>query len=136
MTTGDSSLELQKAVYDALKGDAQLTILVGTKVYDSVPAGTGFPYVAIGDDTAVPFDSDTFDGMEMTLTIHSWARGLGRKEVKTIMGNVYRILHKSTLNMNGHTMVLMRFEFAETDLDPDGVTYHGVQRFRALTQGV
>ena len=40
----------------------------------------------------------------------------------------------ASLSVSGHELVLIRQEFGATFLDPDGLTRHGVQRFRALTQ--
>lgn len=133
--TGDSMLSLQKAVYEALSHDEQLAMLV-TGVYDYVPQGSSLPYVSIGQLTAEEFGSHTTEGMNVLIQIDTWYRGTGRKGLRTIMGNVYRVLHKSALAVEGQHLIDIRFEFADTDLDPDGVTFHGVQRFRALTQGV
>ena len=43
-------------------------------------------------------------------------------------------LDRQALSLTGHNLVLLRFEFSQAMLDPDGLTRHGVQRFRALTQ--
>jgi len=58
--------EIQKAVFDLL--------VIGvdpTPVYDDVPQGASFPYVVIGDDTSIPWDTDDSVGSESTLTIHT-----------------------------------------------------------------
>src|SRR5436305_1625866 len=68
--TGDAQLSLQAAIFSALSAYAPLTAL-GVQVFDSVPAQTAFPYVQIGDATVVDWDSQTFDGQNSTLTIHS-----------------------------------------------------------------
>lgn len=52
------------------------------------------------------------------------------------MNAIYNSLHEQRLSVEGAEMVLLRLEFGDTDLDPDGVTYHGVQRFRTLIKGV
>lgn len=130
----DPGFELQKSIYGALTGDTTLMALI-TGVYDFVPDGTSFPYVQIGEDAFEEDGSHTFDGMGVTVTIHSWSQAAGRKQVKEIMAEVYRILHDSTLNISGHTMIMSRFEFGETLKDPDGKTHHGVQRFRMVTRG-
>lgn len=130
----DPSLPLQAAIYEALTADVSLMEKI-TGVFDSVPESTGFPYITIGEGTMSDLGAHTFDGAETNITIHTWARGRGRKQTKEIMADVYRILHDSTLDISGHILVLARFDFAETMLDPDGVTYHGVQRFRFITRG-
>jgi hypothetical protein len=133
----NAELELQKAIYDVLSNDYALGQLV-TGVYDSVPqaadAGSDlpFPFVTIGDDTAIDWDTDTSVGKEATLTIHSWSRYRGRSEVKQIQGAIYEALHLSNLSVVGYTTVLCLSEFSESLVDPDGLTRHGVQRFRVI----
>ena len=134
--TADSQWALQQAVFTALSGDAALQALVGNpaRVYDQVPQDAAFPYVVVGEVTARPFDSKTEDGMEQTVTVHSWSRYRGLKETKQIMAAVVDALDRQALGVTGHDLVLLRFEFSQTFLDPDGLTRHGVQRLRALTQ--
>lgn len=135
--SGEASNAIQAAVYSALSNDPALTVIVGAGgVHDWAGPGANFPCVSIGDDTAKDFDTCTSDGQETTVTIHTWSQSQGRYEVKSLMSNVYRILHKSNLTISGQTLVLMRCEFSQTFLDPDGITFHGVQRFRTITQGV
>lgn len=140
--------EVQKAIYLALRANANLLTLLARDVndatkpaiYDNVPeavdAGSDsvFPYVTIGDDTFLEWDTDNSQGKEGTLTIHSWSRYRGRKEVKEIQGAIYDALHLSNLNITGYYSVLMLSEYSETLVDPDGLTRHGVQRFRLIIE--
>lgn len=131
---GGPAFELQKAIYTVLSGDATLLGLATGGVFDCPQEDTSFPYVTIGDDTLADWSSKTFDGKEATITIHSWSEAMGREEVKKIMDRIDTLLHNGSLSMTGHSLVVMQFDFAETLRDPDGRTYHGVQRFRALTK--
>jgi hypothetical protein len=138
--------ELQTSVYQALLADGPLANLLAKNVedadlpaiYDHVPepADSGsdisFPYVTVGDDTALDWDTDTSVGKEATITIHSWSRYRGRKEVKEIQGAIYDCLHLSQLNVFGYDTVQCLSEYSETLVDPDGLTRHGVQRFRII----
>jgi len=135
--SADSQWPLQQALFAALSADATLQGMLGSpaRVFDHVPQDSAFPYVVIGEATSGPFDGKTENGMEQTLTIHAWSRYRGLKEVKQIMAAVTASLDDQALAISGHTLVLLRFELAATFLDPDGMTRHGVQRFRALTQG-
>ena len=119
-----AELEVQKAVYSAL--DTALNI----PVYDDVPDNAVAPYVVIGDDTFVEFDSDGESGFEATVTVHSWSIYRGRAQVKTIMGSIYDALHRAELNVQGYNLLGCDCEYSETFLESDGVTRHGVQRFR------
>ncbi len=99
-----------------------------------MPQDSAFPYVVIGEDVTGPFDSKTEDGMEHRLTLHTWSRRRGLKETKEIMAAISAALDGQALSVSGHALVLLGQEFGATFLDPDGLTRHGVQRFRALTQ--
>lgn len=132
--SNDPSNELQQEILEELKADAAVAALVQTRVYDYVPSGTTYPYIAIGDDTLRDLGAHTFKGMEATINIHSWSRYEGRKQVKQMMEAIYDRLHEGELTLSGHTMVFCRFEFAEVMKDPDGSTHHGIQRFRVITR--
>lgn len=144
-----ASVELQKAVVAKLFATAAVTsqlaahaFSAGKKaIYDDVPQAASpesvfaFPYVVVGDTTEIPFDADDFVGRESTITIHSFSRYRGKKEVKTIMDAVKAALHEQPLAVTGETTILVHFDFAEIVPDPDGRTRHGVQRFRVITVG-
>jgi len=141
--------EIQKAVFLLLDGTTAVTdqlathqYTVGKKaIYDGVPqpndAGglPAFPYVAIGEWTAVPWDTDSDDGRESTLTLHSFSRYHGNKELQNIMDAIKAVLHDADLAISAEWMVLCYLEFAESVPEADGVTRHGVQRFRIISQG-
>ncbi len=131
--SGYATRDLQQAIKEALTNDANLMSIV-KGVYDHVEQDSKFPYITIGEGTAVDWDSTTFNGMEMTRTIHTWSRNYGRAETLDIHKEIYRILHKKNITINNQELVNLRFEFEETFLDPDGLTYHGVLRIRAVTR--
>lgn len=130
----DATLPMQQAVFTALTGNAELMAML-TGLFDNVPQKHPFPYVTMGDQTVTDWDSHTFDGANSTLTIHTWARGASRKPCLEIMSKIYSILHNGPLTVPGFSVVVCRFEFGESSLDPDGQTYHGVQRFRLIVGG-
>ena len=109
-------------------------------VYDEVPylpegmPATNFPYVVIGDDTAIPFDTDDQVGADATLTIHVWSQYRGRKEAKDIQGEIYRLLNRATFEIIGYNTVDCLWEFSETFVETDGATRHGVSRYRITIQ--
>lgn len=128
----DSSWELQKAIYTALTGDSALMAII-TGVHDHVPQDTAFPYVTIGESTAVDWRTVGYDGMELTLVLHVWSRERGCREAKLILAEIHRILNDAKLTVPGHVLVWLHFEFSQTLPDSDGVTYHGIARYNAIT---
>ena len=127
----DHSVNLQKAIFDKLDQDGTLQGLV-TDVYDFVPESTAFPYVKIGVGSSVDNGTKTLQGNEHTLVIHTFSRYRGSKETKEIMSRIYALLHESSLSVTGASLVNLRFEFSDVIKENDGLTTHGLQRFRAV----
>lgn len=122
---------LQKAIY------AQLSAALSASVYSlgDVPENLTGLYAVVGDSTLTPHDSDAQLGFDVTVKIDTWdtndnSRGFG--ELKPLMGEVYDALNRATFAVDEYTLVDIRQEYEQPFLDPDGVTTHGVQRFRAI----
>jgi hypothetical protein len=124
---------LQLAVYNRL-----VAAMPTRRIYDSPPnqpdgmPDSSFPYVVIGDDTLAPFDTDDAVGTSATVTIHVWSRYNGRKEVKTILGQLYSALNRQApaLSAAGYYFIDSLYEFGDIIEEADGKTRHGVCRFR------
>lgn len=126
---------LQSAIYSTLNGDSNLTTTLGAGVFDDVTEGTNTPFITLGEETATEFDTKDLSGAENTINIHIWSEYKGSKECKQIMDRVHDLLHDSSISVTGFNLVNMRFEFSDIIRDPDGVTRHGVMRFRAVILG-
>ena len=64
-----------------------------------------------------------------------WSRYRGSKEAKEIMDRIHTLLHDSSLTVSGTNLINLRFEFSDLVRDPDGITRHGIMRFRAILLG-
>ena len=126
---------LQTAIYSALSGDSTLTSTLSCGVYDDTPEESAFPFIVIGEDTTTEYGTADVDGGSTTVTIHVWSQYKGSKEAKNIIDRVHPLLHDSSLSQTGFNLVNMRYEFSDVLRDPDGVTRHGIIRFRAITLG-
>ena len=126
---------LQEAVYSALSNDNTLTSTLGVGVFDDVLEGTTYPFVELGNETAIDYSTKDVDGAEFTMTLHVWSQYAGAKETKQIMDRIYDLLHNSSLTVTGFNLINLRFEFSDIMRDPDGKTRHGVMRFRAIILG-
>ena len=130
-----AALALQQAVFSALTGNAPLiALLSGERVYDAVPARAEFPYVTFAQTSERDWSTGSEEGSEHILTLHVWSRGAGRKEALDIIGAVQTALIAEPLTLSGHRLVNLRHELSEARRDPDGQTYHGIVRFRAVTE--
>ena len=129
----DHSFELQKTIFTTLNGDNTITNTFSATVHDHVPQGTSFPYIVIGEETMTDESSaKTLDFNNFTLTIHIFSRNRGRKEAKQIMARIYELLHNQNLSVTGANHINTRFEFSDVIKENEGLTYHGVQRFRTI----
>ncbi len=127
--------ELQKSIFAALTASPAVTgLLGGARVFDDVPPGAEYPYLTIGESAARDWSTGTDAGDEHILTLHVWSRAAGRKEAHEIMGAVRGVLHDAALSVSGHRLINMRHEFSDARREPDGETYHGVVRYRAVTE--
>jgi hypothetical protein len=123
---------LQIAVQNKLSGGLSVPVYSASNVPDNA-AGV---YVTIGNDTHIPWDTDGNTGWESTITIHSWDTTTKRSygPVKQAMGYITGLLHRQTVILSGYNNVAIDEEFSETFIDSDGLTRHGVQRFRVLSR--
>ena len=123
--------ELQRAIYLKLNGDATLSALI-TGVFDHVPQNQAFPYVVLGEDTLKDWSTFGTLGQEPTVTLHVWSRSRGKREAQDILSRIDTLLHRASLTVTGQNVTGIEREFEQTLRDGDGVTYHGVQRYRVL----
>mgnify|MGYP003639776546 FL=1 len=126
---------LQTAVFSKLSTDSNLTSVLKAKVFDDIPENTDYPYVQLGEDTAIDYGTKDQTGSEVSVNVDVWSRYRGSLEAKNIMDRVHTLLHDSSLSVTGSNFINMRFEFSDIIRDPDGITRHGVMRFRAIMLG-
>ena len=128
------SFELQKSVFAKLVA-ASITEYAGdaiTGVFDDVPTDTAYPYVVIGDETATNISAKDKYFHEHTLTILIWSQYRGNRDIKEIMEQVYAALNDVSYTVSGASGVNLKHEFQTTLTEGDGITRHGVMRFRAV----
>jgi len=126
---------LQTTIYSTLNGDNTLTNTLGAGVFDEVVENASYPFVSLGEETAVDYSTKDLDGGEFTINIHVWSQYKGAKQTKEIMDRIHDLLHDSSLSVSGFNLANLRFEFSDILRDPDGITRHGVMRFRAIILG-
>lgn len=127
--------DLQQAVHATLVADPTLLALLGgARIYDDVPRGAAFPYVALAAFTARDWATGTEPGTEITFTVHAWSRGAGHKGPHLIADAVRTALHDQSLALAAHCLVNLRHETSETRRERDGDTYRVIARFRAVLE--
>lgn len=125
---------LQESIYNVL------TAGLSYDVYDQPPQSEDgalnapFPYVTIDDYKPNNNDTDTELAFDGQLQINVWSRHFGNKEASDIQKEIYDLLHRTQPAVVGYGVVDIQQQFAEVLKDPDGITRHGIQRFRVMIQ--
>jgi hypothetical protein len=132
------SLELQGAIVTRLKADATLSALIGARVFDHVPRGSGgavtadFPFVGIADSDDLQDDATCVTGYQITMNIDVWSRKTGSVEAKQIAHAVVKSLHNWDAPLPTNQVISLRHRQTRVFRDPDGLTSHGGVELIAL----
>lgn len=130
-----ASWGLQKGIYETLKDNPAITgLLGGPNIYDDAPQNANYPYLTFGESIARDWSTGSDDGLEHILTLHVWSRAGGKKETHEIIEAIRQVLKNGAVPVDEHHLVNLRHEFSEARQDPDGETYHGIVRYRAVTE--
>lgn len=130
----DVTLELQGAVYTALRASSAVTAIVAGRVYDRVPPSPSFPYVSFGPWQAATDDYECITSYVVTMQIDVWARTVGNPEVMRLCDAVRRTLHDASLSLTDNAFLMCEHRDTRIFRDPDGQTTHGVVIFQAVVE--
>jgi hypothetical protein len=132
----DALFNAQNAMYAALAASGEVQSLLGSPpaVYDHVPPGATFPYIAFGAISVQPYDTKTEIGFEQIVTLDIYSRYRGSKEAKDIVQAIYDALHRAVLSVSSEVFLLSEFHSADLVLESDGLTYRAAARFSIITQ--
>lgn len=122
--------EWTEAIYSALSANSTLTGLCS--IYNGAPQNSTPPYVDIGEGQEVDWGTKSSVGGEQFKTIHVWTKSSAL--AWTIMNQLDVTLHEQDLTVTGVNFIDGRRQDKQVFRDADGVTWHGVYRYRALTQ--
>jgi len=132
----DALFNAQSAVFTALAASGSIQSLIGSppRLYDHVPPGAVFPYMAFGAIHVQPYDTKSEIGFEQIITLNIWSRYRGSKEAKDILQAAYDALHRAALSVSNEVFLSCEFHSADLALMDDGITYHAAARFSLITQ--
>ena len=133
--TASTGWSLQRGIYQALAGSPTLgALLGGTRIYDDPPQAASYPFITLGESTLRDWSTGSENGDEHLLTLHVWSRFGGKRQVHDIIEEIKGALHDKPVSLIDHHLVNLRHEFSEVRPDPDGDTFHGIVRYRAVTE--
>lgn len=120
--------EVQAQIYQAL-----VPALAPVPVLDMAGPDQDYPFCTLGEFTAEQFDTVADQGVDMDVTVHIWSRQQGMQECQQLMQRAKDALHGRSLPATGFGWVATVWQFGQTLRDADGLTRHGVLRFRVST---
>lgn len=144
--SGDATWALQVGLKTALgAANAVTKLLAGAdkSILDDVPAEEHFPYLTIGDIQSQENETMTELGQAHLVTINAWVsrtdraggtKGYeGRKLARDILSAVFDAINHTTLTLAGFVNTNTTYVMSDVFRDDDD-TYHGVIRFRVVTE--
>jgi hypothetical protein len=129
------SAELQKAVLAALLADSAVAAIVGTRVFDRMPADGDYPCITFGPSDYTLLELTCLGARIETLQIDCWTRADGRIwPARELADAVVAALHNAALSMAVNAFVTARVDGVRVFLDADGVTAHGVVSLESVLE--
>jgi len=116
--------ELQGAIYAALTA-------AGLTVFDEPGENQAFPYLTIGESSALEAATKTENADEHIETINIWSRYKGFKQCKDLAASaIQAISGRDYSAVTGYKVRFLDIDNTVFLRDPDGLTRHGVVRAR------
>jgi len=122
------------AAIAALKADASVAELVGTRVYTDVPQATGFPYLVVSVQSE-PFAANDFSGQSHQLRVQSFSRLPGAKQALEIRKAALHALdrHEEVLTLEEGSLVKCEYSgLSDCFIEDDGKTWQAVGELQVL----
>lgn len=137
LISGSPLSACQQAIFFLLNNNATLRNQVNA-VYDFVPNNYPYPYVQLGEFSSSKFLTFTNYGEDVIATIHIFCRNQeipggpqGSLQVEQIMYTINSILAAKIFPIGTEWSAAgCWLDFSHVFLEPDGITWHGVLRFR------
>lgn len=121
-----------KAVYVALDATTGLTGIISESLSNADP----FPKIWIEDGGADDWSNKDDNGLEAFVNLHIGSQKEGTKEIRGLMDKCHSALHNVDLVLANGQSVLCQFVRHDVVIDSDGITRHGIMRFKLLVSEV
>ena len=121
-----------KAVYVALDATTGLTGIISESLSNVDP----FPKIWLEDGGADDWSNKDDNGLEAFVNLHVGSQKEGTKEIRGLMDKCHSALHNVDLVLANGQSVLCQFLRHDVVIDSDGITRHGIMRFKLLVSEV
>lgn len=126
---------LQKAIFEALAGDAGLLALLGPgAVLDHVPPGQKPPYLVFDEIASTDWSTATEAGEEHQVTLAAWSGAGGRREAVAVASAAETAMSALDTVGGGFALVNLLFQSVMTRREEKSGLYKAVLVFRAVTE--
>jgi len=122
----DTSLEVQIAIFDLLKASAAIATIVSTRIFDTVPPGTDFPYINLEPFDSVTEETKDQDGQMHNVQIDTWSRERGQKETRELIAAIRDAVHRVPLTIASGDVIFYYVNNTRLLMDSDKKTIHGI----------
>lgn len=129
-----AEIEIQRGLYQALSAFGLKVVDFGMQASDGGDAGQ-FPCIEIGMVVCRPWDTAPETGHVFVARIHVWSRSGSAAETKEIQGRIYARLHRRTINVVGHRLILLQYDMSDVMRATSGA-FHGVCEYRGLIETI
>ncbi|MEM1421829.1 MAG: DUF3168 domain-containing protein [Pseudomonadota bacterium] len=131
----DSSLPVIASIIAALSAHADVTALVGDRIYSEAPDSASYPLILIDSVLSNPaIETQGGEGWELLVTLHVWSRSpVGPVECHQVVAAVVDALHDTRPALSEGGVVMMRVISTRVSKRNDGETTQGVIRLRVMT---
>lgn len=107
---------------------------VPARIFDAEVRRAAFPFIRFARHEMRPEESMAEGPVDHRITLEVYSRNGGRDEASRLVHLVTDTLRQSELQPSGHGLILFYPLFIDVFLRPDGNTYRGLLRLRALSE--
>lgn len=131
----DHSLQLRKAIVDALKGAAGVSALVGDRVYGPEPPSKPvWPFIRYGLPIVEPFEALCWSGSDHDVTVHAFTKGPGEDACAALASAVATALDDALIPMSGAKPIAIDWTGTQILRDTEEASaYHAIITFDCQT---
>lgn len=130
--TSPSHSEVLHTIYEVLTEDQTLKSMVSNRIYNHVPQDTQLPFIRFRWEQAGEWDTKDSAGFDGFIVIDIWSDHRGDKQALDIADRIDSLLHLSPLELSIGQSLILRHDFRDSFVEPDGLTHHTVSRFQHI----
>lgn len=130
--TSPSHLVILSAAVDRLRGDVAFMDLMQQKVFNHIPQETATPCCRVRWHQAGEWDTKDSDGVEGFLMVDIWTSTRGDKVSLQAADMAINLLHLRPLSLSDSQSLILRRDFMDAFVEPDGLTHHTAIRFHHI----